>query len=145
MTTPDAGAPAPGKKGWRTKTKLVLWTFVLAPVLLFALYTFFALNFTYSEGFRAGVLQKFSHKGWVCKTYEGEIAQFVVAGVSPTIFEFSVRKESAAKQLEQLLGKKVNVHYREHRGVPTTCFAATDYYVDSVSVVEEGNPPAPTP
>jgi hypothetical protein len=145
MSPPEAAYPPTAKKGWRTKTKLVLWTTVLTPILLFTLYTLFTLNFAYSEGFRAGVLQKFSHKGWVCKTYEGEIAQFVVAGVSPTIFEFSVRKDSAAKHLEQLLGKKVTVHYREHRGVPTTCFAATRYFVDSVAVVDEGNAPAPTP
>ena len=140
-----AEAAYPPKKGWRTKTKLVLWTVVLTPILLFTLYTLFTLNFAYSEGFRAGVLQKFSLKGWVCKTWEGEVAQFVVAGVSPTIFEFSVRKESVALKLDQLIGQKVNVHYRQHRGVPTTCFAATEYYVDSVSVVDGGNAPAPTP
>ncbi|HUL70190.1 MAG TPA: hypothetical protein VLT17_08185 [Gemmatimonadales bacterium] len=140
-----AEAAYPPKKGWRTKTKLVLWTIVLTPILLFTLYTLFTLNFAYSEGFRAGVLLKFSHKGWVCKTWEGEVAQFVVAGVSPSIFEFSVRKDTTAKQLEQLLGKKVTVHYREHRGVPTTCFAATNYFVDSVAVLEEGSAPAATP
>jgi len=145
MSPPEAAYPPSAKKGWRTKTKLVLWTIGLTPILLFTLYTLFTLNFAYSEGFRAGVLQKFSLKGWMCKTYEGEIAQFVVAGVSPTIFEFSVRKQSVALKLDQLLGKKVNVHYRQHRGVPTTCFAATEYYVDSVSVVEDGNAQAPTP
>ena len=145
MSPPEAAYPPSAKKGWRSKTKLVLWAIVLTPILLFTIYTLFTLNFAYSEGFRAGVLQKFSLKGWVCKTYEGEIAQFVVAGVSPTIFEFSVRKESVALKLDQLIGKKVNVHYRQHRGVPTTCFAATEYYVDSVSVVEDGNAQAPTP
>jgi len=145
MSPPEAAYPPSAKKGWRTKTKLVLWTIGLTPIFLFTLYTLFTLNFAYSEGFRAGVLQKFSLKGWMCKTYEGEIAQFVVAGVSPTIFEFSVRKQSVALKLDQLLGKKVNVHYRQHRGVPTTCFAATEYYVDSVSVVEDGNAQAPTP
>jgi hypothetical protein len=138
MTTPPS-QPTSHKPGWRTKTKLILWGFVLAPIVLFALYTLFTLNWSYSEGFRAGVLQKFSHKGWVCKTWEGELAQFVVAGVSPMIFEFTVRHEETANQLDQLLGKKVTVHYREHRGVPTTCFGSTGYFVDSVAAVPDGN------
>ena len=138
MTTPPPSAPPAAKPGWRLKTKLVLWGFVLAPVLLFALYTLITLNWSYSDGFRAGVLQKFSRKGWVCKTWEGELAQFVVAGVSPTIFEFSVRREETAHKLEQLLGTKVTLHYREHRGIPTTCFGSTNYFVDSVAAVADG-------
>jgi hypothetical protein len=72
----------------------------------------------------------------VCKTYEGEIAQSVVAGMSPTIWLFSVRNDSVAHQLNAALGKRVSLHYSEHKGVPTSCFATTNYFVDSVRVVE---------
>jgi hypothetical protein len=138
MTSPESAAPAAPRPGWKTKTKLVLWGIALAPVLLFVLYTVFTMTFAYSEGYRAGVLLKFSRKGWVCKTYEGELAQFVVAGVSPSIFEFSVRRGDVALQLDSLIGQKVRLHYREHRGVPTTCFAMTNHWVDSASVIEGG-------
>ena len=133
-TSPEA---APPKRRWRTKTKLILFGMVVSPVLLFALYTFMTLSWTYSDGYRAGVLQKFSRRGWLCKTYEGEIAQAVVAGVSPLIWEFTVRDDGVAQQLDSLLGHRVSLHYRQHVGVPTTCFGLTEYFVDSVSVVHD--------
>ncbi len=133
MTAPDAppAAPARARRPWR----LVLFLVVLIPVLLFALYTWTALHWDYSNGYRSGVLQKFSQKGWSCKTYEGELWQSVVANVAPQIWDFTVRDERIVKQLDSLVGKEVRVHYTEHRGVPTTCFGDTPYYVDSVAVV----------
>jgi len=136
-TTPPAAAAAPPKRHWRTKTKLILFGMLASPILLFALYTVMTLSWTYSDGYRAGILQKFSHRGWICKTYEGEIAQAVVAGVSPLIWNFTVRDARVAQQLDSLLGRRVSLHYKEHRGVPTTCFGHTGYFVDSVSVVHE--------
>jgi hypothetical protein len=136
-TPPAAPEAAPAKRHWRKKTKLILFGMVLSPVLLFALYTFMTLSWTYSDGYRAGILQKFSRRGWLCKTYEGEIAQAVVAGVSPLIWEFTVRDDSVAQQLDSLLGRRVSLHYRQHVGVPTTCFGLTEYFVDSVSLVQE--------
>jgi hypothetical protein len=118
------------------KIKLILAAIVATPVVVVVLYTWAALNFAYSEGYRSGVLQKFSRKGWICKTYEGELAQFVVPGLAPQIWEFSVRDRGVAHQIDEVQGKKVTLHYREHRGVPTSCFAATNYYVDSVKVDE---------
>jgi hypothetical protein len=91
-----------------------------------------SLSWSYSDGERAGVLQKFSHKGWVCKTYEGELAQYVVAGVAPQIWAFSVRDAKLAAELNKLVGDKVQLHYTEHRGVPTNCFGETGYFVESV-------------
>jgi len=99
-------------------------------------YTWFTLSWHYSEGERAGVLQKFSSKGWLCKTYEGELALYVVGGVAPQIWYFSVRDESAAEQLRQVVGQKVQLHYTEHRGVPSSCFADTPYFVDRMSVIQ---------
>jgi hypothetical protein len=136
-TAPPAPEGAPPKRHWRTRTKLILFGMLLSPVLIFALYTILTLSWTYSDGYRAGILQKFSHRGWICKTYEGEIAQAVVAGVSPLIWNFTVRDDKVAQQLDSLLGRRVSLHYREHRGVPTTCFGHTGYFVDSVSVVHE--------
>ena len=134
---PPSPEGAPPKRRWRTRTKLILYGMLLSPILLFALYTVLTLSWTYSDGYRAGLLQKFSRRGWLCKTYEGEVAQAVVPGVAPLIWEFTVRDERVAQQLDSLLGRRVSLHYRQHRGVPTTCFGLTEYFVDSVSVVHE--------
>ncbi len=101
-----------------------------------ALWTWLTLSWPYSDGVRAGVLQKFSHKGWLCKTYEGELAQFIVAGVSPQIWEFSVRDAAVAAELAKDVGHGVRLHYTEHRGVPTECFGETRYFVDEVTITE---------
>jgi hypothetical protein len=137
MTTPPAPEPAPAGAAARPRhvgRRLLLWLVVL-PLFLVALYTWLTINWSYSNGYRSGLLQKFSEKGWVCKTHEGELWQSVVNNVSPTIWEFSVRNDRVARTLDSLVGKPVRVHYTEHRGVPTTCFADTRYFVDSVFVV----------
>jgi hypothetical protein len=100
------------------------------------LWTWLTLSWAYSDGERAGVLQKFSRRGWICKTQEGELAQYVVAGVSPQIWQFSVRDPAVGAQLNKVVGRKVQLHYTEHAGVPTSCFADTRYYVDRVTVVD---------
>jgi hypothetical protein len=81
------------------------------------------------------VLQKFSRKGWLCKTYEGELAMTTVPGVAPTIWSFSVRDDQTAAQLRDVVGKKVMLHYEEHRGVPTNCFADTPYFVTGLRIL----------
>ena len=103
---------------------------LLLPVLGFAGYTWLALTWSYSDGERVGVLQKISRKGYLCKTYEGEIALYVVAGVAPQIWEFTVPDPKVAEQLNGLLGSRVRLHYDEHRGIPTSCFGDTQYFVD---------------
>src|SRR5271157_2826564 len=112
------------------------------------LWTWLTLAWAYSDGERAGVLQKFSRKGWICKTQEGELAQYVVAGVSPQIWQFSVRDPAVAAQLNKAVGERVQLHYTEHRGVPTDCFAETSYFVDRVTVKggsSSAEPPADVP
>jgi hypothetical protein len=108
--------------------------FLLLLLALFAAYTLLALRWSYSEGERVGVLQKLSHKGWVCKTYEGELALYVVSGVAPQIWNFTVRDQKVAKQLNTVLGERVRLHYNEHRGLPSSCFGDTPYFVDSESI-----------
>lgn len=132
-----AAAEPPPHRGWRTRTKLLLLGFLISPLVILTLWSVAALWFTYSDGYRAGILQKFSRRGWICKTDEGELAQAVVQGIAPLIWDFSVRDPGVARQLDSLVGRKVSLHYQEHRGIPTTCFGVTNYFVDSVSVVKE--------
>jgi hypothetical protein len=117
---------------------------LVAAVAATALYTWLAISWDYSDGERAGLLQKFSRKGWVCKTYEGELALYVVAGVQPELWHFSVRDAALARQLSAAVGQRVQLHYAEHRGVPTDCFGETGYYVDRINTIAESLP-APLP
>jgi|APFre7841882630_1041343.scaffolds.fasta_scaffold69165_2 hypothetical protein len=119
------------------------WPYLLLVLLLgFAGYTALARWWSYSDGERVGVLQKLSRKGWVCKTYEGELAQYVVTGVTPQIWAFTVSDPAVAQKLNALLGERVRLHYGEHVGLPTSCFGDTRYFVDRV---EEVDPPKPAP
>jgi hypothetical protein len=119
-----------------TKAKWIAAGVLVVPVVLLALYVALALAWSYSEGERAGILQKISRKGWVCKTHEGELAMTTVPGVAPTLWSFSVRDEDVARRLRDHVGRRVVLHYEEHRGLPTTCFGDTPYFVDSVRVAE---------
>jgi hypothetical protein len=120
------------------------WPYVLLFLLLLGLagYTALARWWSYSEGERVGILQKLSRKGWVCKTYEGELAQYVVTGVTPQIWGFTASDPAVAQKLNALLGERVRLHYGEHVGLPTSCFGDTRYFVDRV---EEVDPPKPAP
>lgn len=101
-----------------------------------ALWTWAALNWSYSDGERAGVIQKFSHRGWICKTDEGELAMYIVAGVAPQIWNFTVRDPAIVEQMNRNVGRRVQLHYTEHRGLPSSCFGDTAYFVDRVTAVE---------
>jgi hypothetical protein len=114
----------------------VLVMLIVAVVAGISLWTWLTLSWAYSDGERAGVLQKFSRKGWVCKTQEGEVAQYLVAGISPQMWLFSVRDKTVAAQLDKAVGHRVQLHYTEHPGVPTSCFADTRYFVDRVIVTD---------
>jgi hypothetical protein len=141
MTTPvaPAASPAPPARPPRRSFKSYLWGSLVGALVLIALYTWLMLSWAYSEGERAGVLQKFSKRGWVCKTYEGELALYVVGGVAPEIWHFSARDAQVIEQLHAAVGQQVRLHYAEHRGLPTDCFGETDYFVEGVEVV--GAPP----
>jgi hypothetical protein len=109
---------------------------VLTPVVLFALYTWLTMSWTYSTGERAGYVQKFSKKGWICKTWEGELAMVALPGTMSEKFYFTVRNDSVAARINESLGKRVAITYHQHVGVPTTCFGETGYWVRDVKVVE---------
>ncbi len=119
-----------------SKKKLIITGIVAAPVLLFALYTWSSLTWTYSAGERPGYVQKFSKKGWVCKTWEGELAMVSIPGTMTEKFYFTVRDEAVAQRINQSLGKRVALSYHQHKGVPTSCFGETEYFVSDVKVLE---------
>jgi len=105
---------------------------ILAAGLGFAAWTWITLNYSYSTGQRAGHLQKISHKGWICKTWEGEIVMTTQPGVPPQIFQFSVRDPAIAQQLVNLTGRPVSLSYDQHKGIPTACFGETEYFITRV-------------
>jgi hypothetical protein len=102
----------------------------------FALYVWGALKVSYSSGERSGYVQKLSKKGWVCKTWEGEMAMVTMPGAAPEIFHFSVRNDATAQQINNLMGKRVAISYGQHKGVPTQCFGETEYHVTGVRQIE---------
>ena len=104
--------------------------------LLVALYFWAALSWNYSEGERAGWIQKFSKKGWLCKTWEGEMAIVAIPGSLPEIFKFTVRDDKVAAAINTDMGKRVSIAYEQHVGIPSTCFGETGYYVNKIHVVE---------
>jgi hypothetical protein len=105
---------------------------VLAVVVLFALYIAAALNWSYSKGERAGFLQKVSEKGWICKTWEGELSLVALPGAAPEKFLFTVRDDAVAAQVNAAAGKRVTLSYEQHMGLPTSCFGDTNYFVTGV-------------
>lgn len=121
----------------------LLLSALAAIVVLFALYTWFTLSWSYSEGERAGYLQKFSKKGWLCKTWEGEILLSSMPGAIPERFAFTVRDDAVVKQLQNAMGQRVQITYEQHVGVPTSCFGETGYFATRASTGPV-NPVAPS-
>jgi hypothetical protein len=117
----------------------ILKTLVLIVVLLVAgafLWTWATLSYDYADGERAGFVQKFSRKGWICKTWEGELALVNLPGAMPEIFSFTVRDDAVAKRIEAAVGKRVALKYEQHIGVPTSCFGDTEYFVVDIRAIE---------
>jgi len=110
---------------------------VVAMVLALGGYAFVVTSWSYSSGERAGWVQKLSSKGWLCKTWEGEMAMVSMPGTTTEKFHFTVRDEDIAEQINKVMGKRVALHYEEKKGIPTSCFGETRYYITKVSVVDE--------
>lgn len=128
----------------------------LAVIALLAMgWVWFTLTWSYSEGDRAGYVQKLSKKGWLCKTWEGEIAMVTMPGAIPEKFQFTVRDDALAARINALAGKRVVLAYEQHKFIPTTCFGETEYFVEDVReladgtatslqpAVPQGQPPSP--
>jgi hypothetical protein len=105
---------------------------LLAVVAGLALYITAALSWSYSKGERAGFLQKVSEKGWICKTWEGELSLVALPGAAPEKFLFTVRDDAVAQLVNAAAGKRVTLTYEQHKGLPTSCFGDTDYFVVGV-------------
>jgi hypothetical protein len=135
MSKPS-GAAAPQQRT-SARTKFIMGGSMLVFLTFggFALYTLGSLKWAYSDGDRSGILQKFSRKGWICKTHEGELAVSYTPGLAPVLWNFSVRDDAVAAKVNGALGKHVVVHYNEHRGLPTDCFGETTYFVDDVRII----------
>jgi hypothetical protein len=124
---------------------------IVAIALIIAGYFWAALKWSYSTGERAGWVQKLSRKGWVCKTWEGEMAMVSMPGAIPEKFYFTVRDDTVAEQINRVMGRRVTLRYEEKVGLPTSCFGETRHFVNRVTVVDEsplvpgGPAPAPTP
>ena len=125
-------APASPRHRRRRWPWMVLGAVVGLPALLIAAWTVIALSYSYSSGDRAGYVQKLSKKGWICKTWEGELAMVNVPGAMQERFPFTVRSDSLATVINGLMGSQVSLTYEEHRGVPGSCFGETNYYVTAV-------------
>jgi hypothetical protein len=100
---------------------------------MLAAYVVFVLNWSYSSGERAGWVQKFSHKGWICKTWEGELALVSLPGTTVEKFYFTVHDDAVAEKISRAMGRRVSLHYDEKVGLPTSCFGDTRYFVRAIS------------
>jgi hypothetical protein len=125
-------APTPHRRsgGW---ILLVL----LGLVALAALWIWAMISWSYSSGERAGWVQKFSKKGWLCKTWEGELALVTMPGTAQEKFLFTVWDEGVAQQINNAMGKRVSLHYDEKVGLPGSCFGETRHWVGGLKAVEE--------
>jgi hypothetical protein len=132
-TEPVVPPPAPPAKKKHHRVRTIVLLIVLIPVVVVALWVWVAVGYTYASGERAGYVQKISKKGWLCKTWEGELAMANLPGTMPQIFSFTVRNDSIANVLEQTIGKQVSVTYEQHRGLPTSCFGETEYFISRVN------------
>ena len=119
--------------------KILTWSIAIIVVVLSFLIYWNYYN-TYSEGNRSGVLQKFSKRGNIFKTYEGELIMSSIASTGNTMiasekFFFSVTEDSIAKVLFDYEGKHVTLHYEQKRGhLPWK--GDTDYFVNSIKAAE---------
>jgi len=110
---------------------------IFALVLAVALYVLVVTFWSYSSGERAGWVQKFSTKGWLCKTWEGEMAMVSLPGTTPEKFYFTVMDDKVADEVAKAIGKRVALHYEQKVGIPSSCFGETRYYITGVTIVHE--------
>ena len=116
--------------------KTAILAVILVPALVFTIWAGITLSYSYSTGERVGYVQKLSRKGWICKTWEGELQMSNIPGSAPLLFEFSVRSDSLAKAIQAISGRRVALSYEQHVGVPTNCFGETQYFVVGVREVQ---------
>jgi hypothetical protein len=119
----------------RHKLPTALTLIILLPVIVFTVWLVITLNYTYSKGERAGFLQKISQRGWLCKTWEGEMQLTAIPGAAPEKFLFTVRSDSLANELNKHAGEHVVLNYAQHVGIPGSCFGDTEYFITGIRAV----------
>jgi hypothetical protein len=131
----------------RQRGGVFLWLVGLLAIaaLLYGGYIWLMLHWSYSAGERAGWVQKLSKKGYLCKTWEGEMAMVAMPGAMPEKFAFTVWDDQVAEAIQSVMGQRVTLHYEEHIGLPTSCFGETRHFVKSVKVVDDGQGPMIVP
>lgn len=134
--TPAPSSPATARPGG-SRVRKALLLLGGGVVLVLGAWVAFSMLFVYSSGTRVGFAQKLSQKGWLCKTWEGELAMATVPGVMPEKFQFTVRSDSVAAAIGELEGKRVSLRYEQHRFLPTSCLGETEYWVTGVEVAPE--------
>lgn len=125
------------QKTFLHKLRSWAWKLAVVLVLLTATYVWLSLHWSYANGERAGFVQKFSQRGWICKTWEGELAMINVPGTLTEKFYFTVPDEAVASKVTALMGKRVSLVYQQHVGVPSSCFGDSEYFVVDVKEVTE--------
>jgi hypothetical protein len=137
--SPQADTPAAPKLSWRRRhwRQITIALVILVPILVFVFWVWLTLGYAYASEDRAGYVQKIARRGWLCKTWEGELASANQPGAMPEIFRFTVRNDSLAHVLERNLGKRVTLTYEQHRGVPTSCFGETQDYITNVRIEKD--------
>ena len=124
--------------GEEIKKKVIKITALLLVLVVVSCagYVAVVLNWSYSKGDRVGYVQKFSEKGWLCKTWEGELQMLPVPGALPEKFLFSVRDKVVINRINLSIGKKVSLTYEQHKGIPTNCFGESEYFAVDTKVLE---------
>lgn len=126
-----------------SKKRRRLWLKVGLPLILFVvvacgLWVWATLGFVYASSQRTGYVSNLSQRGWLCKTWEGELTVTRAPGIADTTnsatFRFTIRNDSVAKALQRVEGHQVTLSYDEHRGMPTTCFGETQDFVQGFRV-----------
>lgn len=144
-----AEVTAPKRKSFARRHwgKLTIAALVGIPTLVQVARSYLALAYTYSTGDRVGYVQKLSRKGWVCKTWEGELQISNIPGSAPVLFNFTARADSIARAIQAAEGKQVALTFEQHPGIPLSCFGETEYFVTEVRVIspQPGYPGLPAP
>lgn len=117
--------------------KWLKWIGILSiPVLLLATYTMITLHWEYSAGERAGFVQKISEKGFLCKTYEGELVLVTIPGTQAEKFLFTAKNEAVFNKINETIGQRVRLLYKQHKFIPTSCFGDTEYFIYDVRILD---------
>jgi hypothetical protein len=114
---------------------IAIFVLLVVPVLCVGAWVWLTLHYSYSSGERTGYVQKISKKGWICKTWEGELAMSPVPGSAPQLFQFTVPDDKVAEQITRSSGHQVSLNYDQHKGIPSSCFGESEYFVTAVKPV----------